>query len=247
MINKTETKPTGRPKKLTFDDKKHIVTLYLLSHGNDPAMLKTYGINTKLAAFAAQYPQYATAKGYDFSNDEQVQNYIASLAASLDDQAKEDQLGLAYVPLNYEYVCQLATRGRLDDLRAYLKSREDYFAELYDRAASAASLTQALSNRLETANMTIIEYENTIRDLREKLAAAVEEADDYKARAQKTDREKTIMTKIIKENEDRLAILSRSANAACIGPNTAISSFCQPEDENERSTLIDLFPKGVKR
>lgn len=108
----------GRPPKLTLDEKKDIVNRYLIQQGNDPSVLRAYGVNARLANFAKSLDsRYLCVRGYDFSEDE-IQHYMLRLGRelSVEDQAK--LVGCAYTPLDFGVVVnvQFATeRGNIEE------------------------------------------------------------------------------------------------------------------------------------
>ena len=91
-------KKTGRPSKITKDEKLAILDRYYITNAAEtPAIISNHGIYRKLANFAKSIGY--SLEPYDFSRDEDVREHIAKLATPAMEQ-KESQGILTYVPLD---------------------------------------------------------------------------------------------------------------------------------------------------
>lgn len=135
------SKPMGRPKKVTSQEKLAIVHRYYIECTEETAeSMQAHGIYKKLS-------EYAKSTGYslephDFSRDEAVRNYIRHLN-SIVDQEDTGNVIPTYDPLD---IPALMTRSS-KEIAAILFKREQYFEQLHKRAARSIEQYALLDQR----------------------------------------------------------------------------------------------------
>lgn len=148
-------KKTGRPSKITKDEKLAILDRYYITNAAEtPAIIGNHGIYRKLADFAKSIGY--SLEPYDFSRDEDVRAHIAKLTTPAMEQ-KESQGILTYVPLDITALMNRSQRA----IEEVLQERERYFKALHMGASRTIENNTMLTKRVQylQAKITAMEKE----------------------------------------------------------------------------------------
>ena len=137
------SKPMGRPKKVTSQEKIAIVHRYYIEHTGETAeSMQAHGIYKKLSTFAKSNGHLL--EPHDFSRDEAVRNYIRHLNSATDHEDTGNVIP-AYDPLD---IAALMARSS-KEIAAILFKREQYFEQLHKKAARSIEQYALLDQRCE--------------------------------------------------------------------------------------------------
>lgn len=239
----------GRPPKLTLDEKKDIVNRYLIQQGNDPSVLRAYGVNARLANFAKSLDsRYLCVRGYDFSEDE-IQHYMLRLGRelSVEDQAK--LVGCAYTPLDFGVVSSFVKGKKLRELLDLLKEREGELLTIYKQAANSMALYGVLEAKYEAAESLSREYKAQNTALSQQLLATQTKLEEERGERRRLQEENGTLRRTIKQNENQIAVLTSKGLAKGIGITDDIKALMRKsgnEDGEEHNSgkckVLDFLP-----
>lgn len=180
-------KKTGRPQKVSKEEKLAIVEQYYVCHaGENSSVLAGHGLYSRLAEFAKTLG-YQLAP-YDFSRDGDIKNHIAKLC-SCTEPAESCEALPVYEPLD---ITALMNRSQAR-IRSILQEREMYYRSLHVSAAQAIeSRTLLLKkvNRLQTERKAAEEKQQLQESENKNLLRRLNEAEKKVA----------YLTRIIRKN-----------------------------------------------
>lgn len=130
----TNNKKTGRPAKLTYDQKVNVINTYAIRMGAERlTALKAHGRFSRLAEFSCELG-YGNVKSYDFANDDKICEFLEQLIQKEETKIPPKHANVpAYEPLD---IACLASKPK-SEIKKALEQREKYVCKLYDTAAKA--------------------------------------------------------------------------------------------------------------
>jgi FtsZ-binding cell division protein ZapB len=150
-------KKTGRPTKISIEDKKQIIINYFLYEVQGSAeRMSVHNIYALLSSYANKNG-YNT-RPYDFSRDEEVKKLIQSMELP---HNQDSSIIPAYIPLDIKDL----VRKTSEEIIRVLNDREDYCKNMYTRAARALEEFKSLICQIESLKGIQEELTQKVQDL----------------------------------------------------------------------------------
>lgn len=173
----------ARPSKMAYSEKQTIVNnYYILECESNPDKLKSRGVFSELASFAANNG-YPNVRAYDFSRDEKLLAYIDTLYTSQTE--KNQNITTAFKSFDIDYlfrkdISDAEKRKTLLDLETYYKnqlSTDKKRTEIYAKIQEENNAVKKENGDLKQQNSQLIaenkELKENIRDCERYIEANV--------------------------------------------------------------------------
>ena len=151
------TAKTGRPPKISIEEKKQIITNYFLFEAQGSAeRMSAHNIYALLSAYANK--KGYSVKPYDFSRDKDVKVIIQSMEIP---RNKESSIIPAYIPLDIRSL-MFKTPSEMEKI---LNERENYSKNVYARAALALEEFKSLNSQIKSLKDTLEKFTQEVQNL----------------------------------------------------------------------------------